>query len=279
MALNKVTYVDGETIIGAANLNAIQDEIISQEANKVPTSRKINNNPLTSDITLSAANVGAVPTTRTVNNKALSSNITLAAADIEYESSNVGATLGSLNTEITSNASSITATQRAFAVIENSTTATRAYYVGDYVWVSDRLFRIKANISNGGTITDGTNAERILEAERSIIYVTNTGVTCAERTYVDLASVTLRAGTWLLLGNHEFGSSSEFAYQDVFRKGTSVHGITRNIPGGSGGGAVTMAVVTQDSGTGTFTYGTYGYGTAGTSRTANKIIVVAIRLY
>ena len=184
-----------------------------------------------------------------------------------------------LSGAITSNASSISATQRAFAFTENSTTATRAYYVGDYVWVSDRLFRITTNISNGGTITDGTNATRILEAERSVIYVTNTGVTCAERTYATMASVTLRAGTWLLFGNHEFGSASEFAYQDMFRKGTSVHGITRNISGAGGGGAVTMAVVTQDSGTGTFTYDTYGYGTAGTSRTANKIIIVAIRLY
>ena len=30
MALTKVTYVDGKTIITAANLNAIQDEIISR---------------------------------------------------------------------------------------------------------------------------------------------------------------------------------------------------------------------------------------------------------
>ena len=29
MALNKVTYVDGQTIIGAQNLNNIQDEIIA----------------------------------------------------------------------------------------------------------------------------------------------------------------------------------------------------------------------------------------------------------
>lgn len=62
MALTKRTYVDGETIITAQNLNDIQDEIIAHESNKVPT-------------------------TRTVNGKALSSNITLGAGDIEYNRS------------------------------------------------------------------------------------------------------------------------------------------------------------------------------------------------
>ena len=33
MALNKVTYVDNVTVIGAANLNAIQDEIIANGNN------------------------------------------------------------------------------------------------------------------------------------------------------------------------------------------------------------------------------------------------------
>lgn len=62
----------------------------------VPTTRKVNGKPLSSDITLTAsdvsarpdtwtptaAQVGAVPTTRTVNGKALSSNITLTASDV-----------------------------------------------------------------------------------------------------------------------------------------------------------------------------------------------------
>ena len=33
MALNKVTYTDHQTVIGASNLNAIQDEIIANAAN------------------------------------------------------------------------------------------------------------------------------------------------------------------------------------------------------------------------------------------------------
>ena len=66
----------------------------------VPTSRKVNNKQLSSDISLTYSDVGAVPTGRKVNNKQLSSDITLAATDIGYGSSNVGATLGSLNTAI-----------------------------------------------------------------------------------------------------------------------------------------------------------------------------------
>lgn len=64
--------------------------------NAVPLTRTVNNKALSTNITLTAADVGAradtwvptaaqvgaVPTTRTVNSKALSSNITLAAADV-----------------------------------------------------------------------------------------------------------------------------------------------------------------------------------------------------
>ena len=48
----------------------------------VPLTRTINNKALSSDIVLSAADVGAVPTSRTINNKALSDNITIDAADV-----------------------------------------------------------------------------------------------------------------------------------------------------------------------------------------------------
>ena len=81
MALIKRTYVDGETVITAQNLNDIQDEIIAHESNKVPT-------------------------TRTVNSKALSSNIVLTSGDIGYNSSTtysnntVGKELSNLNDTI-----------------------------------------------------------------------------------------------------------------------------------------------------------------------------------
>lgn len=54
----------------------------ASDVGAVPTSRTVNSKSLNSNITLSASDVGAVPTSRTVNNKALNSNITLAASDV-----------------------------------------------------------------------------------------------------------------------------------------------------------------------------------------------------
>ena len=82
MALNKRQYVDGQTIVTASNLNEIQDCIITIEGSYVPKTRKVAGKALSSDITISAGDVGAVPTSRTINAKALTSNITLSAADV-----------------------------------------------------------------------------------------------------------------------------------------------------------------------------------------------------
>ncbi|MCE7729605.1 phage tail-collar fiber domain-containing protein [Vibrio campbellii] len=54
----------------------------ASDVGAVPTTRKVNNKPLSSDITLTSSDVGAVPTTRKVNNKPLSSDITLSPSDI-----------------------------------------------------------------------------------------------------------------------------------------------------------------------------------------------------
>lgn len=56
--------------------------LAASDIGAVPTTRKINNKALSSDITLAASDVDAVPTTRKVNNKALSADITLSAADV-----------------------------------------------------------------------------------------------------------------------------------------------------------------------------------------------------
>lgn len=82
MALTKRNYVDGQTIITAANLNDIQDHIITVENNYVPKTRTVAGKALSSNITLAASDVGAVPTSRTINAKALTGNITLSAADV-----------------------------------------------------------------------------------------------------------------------------------------------------------------------------------------------------
>lgn len=82
MALNKRQYIDGQTIITAANLNEIQDCIIAIEGSYVPKTRTVAGKALSSNITLAASDVGAVPTSRTINSKALTGNITLSAADV-----------------------------------------------------------------------------------------------------------------------------------------------------------------------------------------------------
>ena len=48
----------------------------------VPVARKINNKPLSGDVTLGAGDVGAVPVARKVNGKQLNADITLTAQDV-----------------------------------------------------------------------------------------------------------------------------------------------------------------------------------------------------
>lgn len=60
----------------------VGEKVTLSDLGGVPSSRKVNNKPLSSDITLAAGDVGAVPTTRKVNNKALSADISLSAADV-----------------------------------------------------------------------------------------------------------------------------------------------------------------------------------------------------
>lgn len=69
---------------GAQQLWDKTKDLVAESSNldAVPTTRTINGNALSSDITLTAEDVGAVPTTRTINGKALSNDITLTMDDI-----------------------------------------------------------------------------------------------------------------------------------------------------------------------------------------------------
>ena len=84
MRLHFIGSVDGGSLDYTFDGSGSQKTIATTAdiASCVPTTRKINNKLLSSDITLTASDVGAVPTTRTVNGKALSSNITLSASDV-----------------------------------------------------------------------------------------------------------------------------------------------------------------------------------------------------
>lgn len=54
--------------------------LTAADVSAVPTARTVNSKALSADVTLTASDVGAVPTTRTVNGSALSSDITISAA-------------------------------------------------------------------------------------------------------------------------------------------------------------------------------------------------------
>ena len=97
MALTKVVYTDGETVIGAQNLNDIQDAIIENAQNIGEGSEALTEEEKAraeADEEL-AKKIDAAGKVDTVNNIAPDEdkNISLAAGDIPYGESNVGEAL------------------------------------------------------------------------------------------------------------------------------------------------------------------------------------------
>lgn len=92
-----------ELIGGASGTFDTLGEIETAVKNKVDKTTTVNSKALSSNISLSASDVGAVPTSRTVNGKALSSNITLSAADVKAlpDTTTIPTTLASLTDDTT----------------------------------------------------------------------------------------------------------------------------------------------------------------------------------
>lgn len=108
-------------------LDGVSSNVQTQLNNKVPTTRKINSKPLSSDITLSASDVNAVPTTRKINGKALSADITLSATDVNALPSST--TIPSKTSQLTNDSGFITSSDipqlsRASVSIANDNTST-----------------------------------------------------------------------------------------------------------------------------------------------------------
>ena len=97
-------YFDGTNLIPVSTKVA---KDLVDNAPYVPTTRKINNKVLSSDITLTASDVSAVPTTRKVNNKALSSDITLSASDVSAVPATRKVNNKALSSDITLTASDV----------------------------------------------------------------------------------------------------------------------------------------------------------------------------
>lgn len=92
-----------ELIGGASGTFDTLGEIETAVKNKVDKTTTVNSKALSSNISLSASDVGAVPTSRTVNGKALSSNITLSATDVKAlpDTTTIPTTLASLTDDTT----------------------------------------------------------------------------------------------------------------------------------------------------------------------------------
>lgn len=95
---SELNKLDGATVTTQEinYLDGVSSSIQTQLNGKVPKSRTVNNKALSSNITLSAADVDAVPTSRTVNGKPLSSNVTLSASDVGALSTAGGTMTGTL---------------------------------------------------------------------------------------------------------------------------------------------------------------------------------------
>lgn len=95
---SELNKLDGATVTTQEinYLDGVSSSIQTQLNGKVPTSRTVNNKALSSNITLSAADVNAVPTSRTVNGKSLNSNIALSASDVGALSTTGGTMTGTL---------------------------------------------------------------------------------------------------------------------------------------------------------------------------------------
>lgn len=96
---DKVDEVVGDVSVKFNTLEKIEDEVDK----KVDKTTTVNNKALSSNISLSASDVGAVPTTRTVNGKALSGNITLSASDVKAlpDTTTIPTTLANLTEDTT----------------------------------------------------------------------------------------------------------------------------------------------------------------------------------
>lgn len=104
---------------------------------------------------IAPADIGAVPTSRTINGNALTGNITLDAEDVGAASTgdlaNVAALAGAIAADL--------------ATVEATSTASTNYAVGEHLVLSGVLYEVTAAISSGETITPGTNVTAVTVTE------------------------------------------------------------------------------------------------------------------
>ena len=137
-------------------LDGVSSNVQTQLNNKVPTTRKINSKPLSSDITLNASDVNAVPTTRKINGKALSADITLSATDVNALPSST--TIPSKTSQLTNDSNFVTSTQLNNKVDK---------VTGKGLSTNDLTDTLKANYDDAYNYSISTHAPT--DAEKNVI--------------------------------------------------------------------------------------------------------------
>ena len=137
-------------------LDGVSSNLQTQINNKVPTTRKINSKPLSSDITLNASDVNAVPTTRKINGKALSADITLSATDVNALPSST--TIPSKTSQLTNDSNFVTSTQLNNKVDK---------VTGKGLSTNDLTDTLKANYDDAYNYSISTHAPT--DAEKNVI--------------------------------------------------------------------------------------------------------------
>ena len=100
----------------------------------VPVARKINNKPLSGDVTLGAGDVGAVPVARKVNGKQLTADIPLPAQDVGAPAANHSHSFESLSGKVFHAGTSAPANKGLLWVDTTANTGGLKYYNGS-AWV------------------------------------------------------------------------------------------------------------------------------------------------
>lgn len=119
-------YIEGTGIKINGNVIAIDPDVVAQLtdlANYVPTSRKVNGYALSSNISLDYNDVGAVPNTRTVNGKSLANNISLTYTDVNAVPTTRTVNNKALSSDITLTAGDVNALPDSTTINDLTTTA------------------------------------------------------------------------------------------------------------------------------------------------------------
>ena len=176
--------MDGAASPGTNDMYARGDHVHPSDTSRVPTTREVNGHPLSSDITLDAADVGAVDANEVgvaggvaslgndgkVPSEQLPA-IASTAADVTYDNTQSGLSATDVQEAIDELASGGSASGKAdqttVAPVEASTTAAATHGLGSIFYLNGVLYRALSDIAIGDTINTavGGNATQTTVAE------------------------------------------------------------------------------------------------------------------